>query len=214
MLNIIKAYLSLEMSAQDFASAVQTNDELVQFINVRIPQTQDKSAESWKQCPLNVNAFEHDNFDLRRTLTVGYYAINRISRCSTAYNMMWSLFHDDLPDVEKSTFYRELHQFAIDTVPDYLDSVDVGSVIQEIILSTNSIPKGKRQKAVRVALNSAFHLDALHKKPSWIQDSEWPLGTSNTPMLFLGQRKIKGQYVEYYFEDVINGEKRTITQYY
>ena len=33
MLNIIKAYLSLEMSAQDFASAVQTNDELVQFIN-------------------------------------------------------------------------------------------------------------------------------------------------------------------------------------
>lgn len=133
MLNIIKAYLSLEMSAQDFASAVQTNDELVQFINGRIPQTQDKSAESWKQCPLNVNAFEHDNFDLRRTLTVGYYAINRISRCSTAYNMMWSLFHDDLPDVEKSTFYRELHQFAIDTVPDYLDSVDVGSVIQEII---------------------------------------------------------------------------------
>jgi len=158
MLNIIKAYLSLEMSAQDFASAVQTNDELVQFINGRIPQTQDKSAESWKQCPLNVNAFEHDNFDLRRTLTVGYYAINRISRCSTAYNMMWSLFHDDLPDVEKSNFYRELHQFAIDTVPDYLDSVDVGSVIQEIILSTNSIPKGKRQKAVRVALNSAFHL--------------------------------------------------------
>ena len=158
MLNIIKAYLSLEMSAQDFASAVQTNDELVQFINGRIPQTHDKSAESWKQCPLNVNAFEHDNFDLRRTLTVGYYAINRISRCSTAYNMMWSLFHDDLPDVEKSTFYRELHQFAIDTVPDYLDSVDVGSVIQEIILSTNSIPKGKRQKAVRVALNSAFHL--------------------------------------------------------
>lgn len=172
MLNIIKAYLSLEMSAQDFASAVQTNDELVQFINGRIPQTQDKSAESWKQCPLNVNAFEHDNFDLRRTLTVGYYAINRISRCSTAYNMMWSLLHVDLPDVEKSTFYRELHQFAIDTVPDYLDSVDVGSVIQEIILSTNSIPKGKRQKAVRVALNSAFHLDALHKKPSWIQDSE------------------------------------------
>ena len=98
MLNIIKAYLSLEMSAQDFASAVQTNDELVQFINGRIPQTHDKSAESWKQCPLNVNAFEHDNFDLRRTLTVGYYAINRISRCSTAYNMMWSLFHDDLPD--------------------------------------------------------------------------------------------------------------------
>ena len=43
MLNIIKAYLSLEMSAQDFASAVQTNDELVQFINGRIPQTQDKS---------------------------------------------------------------------------------------------------------------------------------------------------------------------------
>ena len=50
MLNIIKAYLSLEMSAQDFASAVQTNDELVQFINGRIPQTQDKSA-------VNVNEY-------------------------------------------------------------------------------------------------------------------------------------------------------------
>lgn len=214
MLSIVKAYLSLEMSAKDFASAVATNDELVQFINDKIPQTQDKSAESWKQCPLNVNAFEHDSFDLRRTLTVGYYAINKISRCSTAYTMIWSLFHDDLPDVEKSTFYRELHQYAIDTVPDYLDSVAVGSVIQDVILSTSTIPKGKRQKAIRAALNSAFHLDALHKKPSWIQDSEWPLGTCSMPMLFLGQRKVKGQYVECYFEDVSNGEKRTITQFY
>ena len=53
--------------------------------------------------------------------------------------MMWSLFHDDLM-LKKFTFYRELHQFAIDTVPDYLvDALMFGSVIQEIILSTNSI---------------------------------------------------------------------------
>ena len=71
MLNIIKAYLSLEMSAQDFASAVQTNDELVQFINGRIPQTQDKSAESWKQCPLNASGRQgRPTHDRPRRVTV------------------------------------------------------------------------------------------------------------------------------------------------
>lgn len=213
MLNIIRSYLSLEMSAHDFASAVQNNDDLVRFINAKIPQTKDKNDEAWKKCALNVNAFAYDDFDLRRTLTVGYYALVRVSRCSTAYNMIWSLFHDDLPDVEKSSFYRELHQFAIDTVPEYLDSVDVGSVIQDIIVSTNDMPKTNRRKAVRAELKAAFHLDTF-KKPSWIQDSEWPLGSSNKPMRFLGQTKEKGQYAEYYFEDVTSGEKKNITQFY
>lgn len=214
MLNVIRSYLLLEMSAYDFASAVQKNDDLVQFINAKIPQTRDKNDEAWKNCALNINAFEYDDFDLRRTLTVGYYALTRVSRCSTAYNMIWALFHNDLPEVEKSTFYRELHQFAIDTVPDYLDSVDVGSVIQDIILSTRDIPKTNRRKVVRAELNAAFHLDTLKKKPSWIQDSEWPLGSNNKPMRFLGQTKKKGQYVEYYFEDVTSGEQTTITQFY
>ena len=214
MLEIIKSYLTLEMSARDFAAAVQSNDELIRFINPKLPQTRDKNDEAWKNCPLNVNAFVYDDFDLRRTLTTGYYALTSISRCSTAYTMLWNLFHDDLPDVEKSTFYDELFLFALNTVPEYLDSVDVGSVIQDIILSTSDItPKTKRQKAVRAALKVAFHLDSSAKRPYWIQSSEWPLGVEDKPMRYLGQSK-KGEYAEYYFEDVTSGEQHTVTQFY
>jgi len=214
MLNLIKSYLLLEMSAKDFCDQVLHNDDLIAYLQAHIPQSRKISDEAWENCPLNVRAFAHDHFDLRRTLSAGYYALTKISRCATAYNMLFELFRHELPDVEKSTYYREMSQAAIEMVPDMLDSAEVGALIFDIIASTGDMPKTKRKKAVREALDEAFHLKLLAKKPSWIQGSEWPMGTSGKPMRFVQQSKKKGELVEYTFEDVETLERRTITQYY
>ncbi len=214
MLNLVKAYLTVEMSAKDFCEQVLNNDELIAFLQAHIPDSKKISDEAWESCPLNVRAFAYDHFDLRRTLSVGYYALTKVSRCSTAYSMLFELFRGELPDVEKSTYYKEIGQAAIEMVPEMLDSAEVGTLIFDIIASTGDLPKTKRKKAVREALDEAFQLKLLAKKPSWIQGSEWPMGTAGKPMRFVGQSKKKGELVEYTFEDVETLEKRTITQYY
>ena len=214
MLNIIKSYLSLEMSAKDFRNEILNNDDLIAYIQTRLPATKKVNDTAWESCPLNVRAVVHDRFDLRRTLATGYYALTRVGRCSTAYNMIFNLFHEVLPDVEHSNYYDEIFDIGLDAIPEVFDSPDVGCVLFNIIISTEGMLKTKRKKAIREMITEAFHLKETTKKPSWIQGSEWPLGSSDKPMRFVGQNKKKGELVEYTFEDVDTLENRIIVQYY
>lgn len=214
MLDLIRRYLQMAMSAKEFRTEIETNDELVAFIAARLPEGRDVNAPAWAACPLNIRAFANDGYDVRRTLVSGYYALTRASRCSAAYRMLYDLFRSELPEVEKSEYYREIGQLAIDAVPDVLDSCEAGEVIFDIIVGTKGLSGAKRKKAIREALVEAFHLGALAKKPVWIQASEWPLGLQGKPMRFVSQRKQKGEYAEYSFEDVETHDVRTITQYY
>jgi len=214
MLKIIKAYLSLQVSAEDFMKEVLNNDELVAYIQAQLPASRKVNDEAWENCPLKVRAFAHDRFDLRRTLTTGYYALTSVGSCSTAYNMIFSLFHEMLPDVEHSNYYYNIFSIGLDTVPEVFDSPEVGCVLFDIITSTEGMLKTKQKKAIREMIATAFHLKDNSKKPSWIQGSEWPLGTSHKPMRFIEQNKKKGELVEYVFEDVETFEKRVIVQYY
>lgn len=214
MLNVIRRYLQLKMTAKEFRAQIETNDELVAFIAARLPAGRDLDDPAWASCPLNIRAFCNDGFDVRRTLVNGYYALTRVSRCSTAYRMLYELFHSELPEVEKSEYYREIGLLAIDVVPEVLDSCEAGEVIFDIIASTKDLRGAKRKKAIKEGLAEVFHLGALAKKPAWIQSSEWPLGSQGKPMRFMSQRKQKAEYAEYTFEDVDTHETRTITQYY
>ena len=213
MLDVIKSYLSLEMTAKEFRAQIEVSDELVAFIAARLPASGDMTDPAWAVCPLNIRAFAHDGFDVRRTLVSGYYALTRATRCSTAYRMLYELFRTDLPELERSDYYREIGLLAIDAVPEALDSCDAGEVIFDIIASTKNLSGAKRKKAIREALAEAFHLGALSKKPAWIQASEWPLGAQGKPMRFVVQRK-KGECVEYTFEDEDTHDIRVITQFY
>lgn len=214
MLNILKAYLTIEMSASDLHNELLHNNDLLAYIQAQLPSSRKVNDEAWQNCPLNVRAFAYDRFDLKRTLTIGYYALTKVGRCSTAYNMLYNLFHDLLPDVEHSNYYAEIAELSLDTVSDVYDSPEVGNVLFTIITTTEGMTKTKRKKAIRDAIADAFHLKETPKKPYWIQDSEWPLGTSSKPMRFIEQNKKKKELVEYIFEDVDTLQRRSITQYY
>lgn len=189
MLNIIKSYLSLEMSARDFRDEVLNNDDLLAYIQARLPATRKVNDAAWESCPLNVRAFAYDCFNLRRTLTTGYYALTRVGRCSAAYRMIFNLFREILPDVEYSNYYDEIFDIGLDAISEVFDSPDVGCVLFDSIISTEGMLKTKRKKAIREMIAEAFHLKETIKKPYWIQGSEWPLGSSEKPMRFVGQEK-------------------------
>ncbi len=213
MLSVIKDYLTLDLSAKDFARQMLTNDDLVAFIQSRLPQSRDADDSAWKGCPLQVRAFAYDDFDVRKTLTTGYYALTKASRCATAYRMLYRLFQQDLPEITQATYYSAITSIALDAVPDTLDSPEAGSVIFDVITATEGIPASQRKKAVKATLTEAFHLGALAKKPRWLQGSEWPVSSSGKPMRFIGQTKAQGEKVDYTFEDTDTLEKRIITQY-
>jgi len=214
MLNIIRSYLTLELSAKDFCEQIRTNDELIAFIQKKLPETKRVNDPAWENCPLRVRAFMYDHFDLRRTLTTGYYALTKVGRCSTAYTMLFGLFSSDLPDVEPSDYYSDIADFAIEAVPDALDGPEVGEVIFNIIALTKDLPKTKRKKVVREQLFEVFHLNENPKKPSWVQGADWPMGSNGKPMRFVERGKKKGEQVEFTFEDVDTLERRIVVQYY
>ena len=54
--------------------------------------------------------------------------------------------------------------FAIDTVPEIVDSPEAGELLMKIIESAWKLEKG-RKTAVRTAIRSAFHLNETKKRP-------------------------------------------------
>lgn len=214
MLNIIKKYLTLELSAKDFRDQILANDELLACIQAKIPAVRNINDPAWENCPLQARAFVHDRFDLRRTLSVGYYALTKASRCATAYNLIYNLFHSDLPEVEHSEYYSNIFDVALDSIPEAIDGPEVGAVIFDIIVSTEGMPKTKRKKAVKEKVFEAFHLIENPKKPNWAQGADWPLGSNGKPMRFIERSKKKGELVCFTFEDVDTLERRIIEQYY
>lgn len=214
MLNIIRSYLTLELSAKDFSEQVRKNDELVAFIQAKIPAVRNIKDPAWENCPIQARAFMYDRFDLRRTLTTGYYGLTKVGSCRKAYDMIFQLFHPELPDVEHSDYYEDISSFAIEAVPDALDGPEVGEVIFNIIAPTKGMVKTKRKKVVREALFEVFHLNENPKKPTWAQGSDWPMGSNGKPMRFIERGKKKGELVQFVFEDVDTLERRIVEQYF
>lgn len=76
--------------------------------------------------------------------------------------MIYDLFHDDFPEITRSQYYHEITMFAIDTVPEVVDSPEAGELLMKIIESAWKLEKG-RKTAVRTAIRSAFHLNETKK---------------------------------------------------
>lgn len=209
---MIRDYLLIRMSAQDFVKQIRCNDELLAEIQKKIPDSTCAFDEVWKDCPLSAEAFQYCDFDLRYILSKGYYALSSVLSCDTGYDLIYALFHEDFPDIPHSDYYDEIAMFAIDVVPDVVASVEAGVILMDIIQSAIGIKTG-RKKIVRDGIRDAFHLNESKKRPRWAQSSQWPVSASGKPMRFLKQ-KTEGEMVSYWFEDVDTLEQRIVADYY
>lgn len=205
-------YLTLRITAHEFLNRIMEDDILYERICSKIPQSRFAYDDVWNDSPICSEAFQYDDFDLRKSLSSGYYSLTRVQSCGEAYRLMYLLFRDEYPDLRPEKYYDDISEIAIEVVPDYVDSIEAGDILFDIILNASSMNDKARKSSIRTAIKERFHLVNTKKRPRWAQGSEWPV-LGSEPMGFISQKKT-GDKVEYIFEDIKTQERRVITQYY
>jgi len=130
------------------------------------------------------------------------------------FGIVADIYYQVDPETERTESYSAQYLFLLDVLPRYLDGGDGEEYVAKHIIPQypESMGKGKRKKAIRDAIREAFALEGK-TYPRWIQSSQWPIGTDNSPMIFTGQKAFK-ERTEYYFKDKITGEITTETQWW
>lgn len=160
-------------------------------------------SDSWKANPPRVGEYLKKISPLTASGAVGIYGI------------VADIYYQVDPDFPRTEKYMDEFSFSIDILPCYLS----GGPSAENYLSLYILPKyppsmkkGERRRLVKEEIKQAFQRETKGY-PRWIQSPEWPIGTDNKPMVYLGQKGFKN-YSEYYFRDNGTNEKHTVTQWW
>lgn len=118
----------------------------------------------------------------------------------------------EFPRTEK---YMEEFIFSFEVLPGYLaGGVSAENYVSQYILVKYpaDMKKGERKRLVKEEIKQAFLRDCKGF-PRWIQAPEWPIGTNNKPMVYMGQKAFE-HHSEYYFRDGETNEKYTVKQWW
>lgn len=211
-------YIEGRVPSKDFLTALWQDDSIFEWLQSIVPDEKVgyydviyREDGSWFQ--------QIEAYDVRRTICKLMNQLGE-SLLGEEYNVhceIVQLFKEALPQ-EKITVDRTLEEkvnFLLDACPKYIDGEEVekSGVLERLL---NELPKGlsktQKIKLFREKIKAEFHVEG-QKYPRWIQGGEWPY-SNGKPMRFLGQKsKAKGEYYEYYFEDVDTHDRRTVVQF-
>ena len=109
--------------------------------------------------------------------------------------------------------------FMLEACPEYIGGPEVDHLLENILEELpKDLSKSKRVKLYKEKVKAMFHVQG-NKFPRWVQEAEWPLGSSGKPMRFVEQKRKKGKeyvasmYTHFMFEDVDTGETRIVDQF-
>lgn len=211
-MDAIYEFLKLKISSIEFRRHLLEDEKLLTRIAAKLPKSTFAHDPEWKDSPMCAEAFSYDDFDLRRTLTVGYYGLGKLYGVGGAYNLIYDLFCDEYPEVERSDYYQQLYDLTMDCVPECVESVEASEVIFSVVLGTEGLSDGERKKQIKAQIAELFYLNESKKRPRWIQSSDWPL-SNGRPMRFIGQ-KSDGEVTRYTFEDDLTKVRKIVEQSY
>ena len=95
-------------------------NEVYDRIKSKIPQSHFAYDKEWNGFPICAEAFQYDNFDLRRTLPVDTIRWYVHSVVGAAYKMIFSLFQSEYKNIIYNEYYDNVSKIAIDIVPSML----------------------------------------------------------------------------------------------
>lgn len=160
-------------------------------------------SDKWKKNPPKVG--EH----LRRL------AYQTAHGAYVIHDTVADIYYQVDPTLVRTEKYHAEYEFSLDVLPGYL----AGGIAAENYISQHIMPKypasmkkGERKRLVKEEIKQAFLRDCKGF-PRWIQMPEWPIGTNDTPMVYLGQKAFE-HYSEYYFRDSETNEKHTVMQWW
>lgn len=197
-------YIEGRVSSKDFLTALWQDDSIFEWLQSIVP-------DDFPQ--------KGDKYNVRETFDrlITQKGTNSFAK---EYNIHWIIsnlfikaFPKEVIKIDKTL--EKIVNFLLDACPEYIDGEEVekSGVLERLL---NELPEGlsktQRVKLFREKIKAEFHVEG-QKYPRWIQGGEWPY-SNGKPMRFLGQKsKAKGEYYEYYFEDVDTHDRRTVVQF-
>lgn len=215
-MNYIEKMLTGEIKVNDFISILKQDTVLQNELTQLIPRDAVNNPEHKLWENISYDSFKNNDFDFLKFLewmrkmsgsregTMGDN-LNIFSSIKTVYTFSH-------PDVKCTAEYDDIYGLYLDVAAECFEGPEVDFLLEEIIREAfkKQTKKARIMKA-RKSICEHFHCEDK-KRPRWIQGAEWPMG-SNSPMKFL-HKKRKGEFVDFYFCDVDNGEIKIIKQYY
>lgn len=131
------------------------------------------------------------------------------------HGVVADIYYQIDPTLVRTEKYHEEYEFSLDVLPGYLaGGVLAENFVSQYILSKypSTMKKGERKRLVKEEIKQAFQRECKGF-PRWIQMPEWPIGSNERPMIYIGQKAFE-HFSEYYFRDAITSEKYTITQWW
>ena len=213
-MNTIEQMLTGKMEMSEFLAQLKSDTALQNEIRNLVPEeaAHNGSHPLWQR--YSYEAFRNCGYDFLQV--VRRHLVHRFDGTIGANLNVWSTihkvysyYHPELPYTNK---YLETFDLYLDVIRDCFEGPEVQPLVEKIVLDAMEIKlKGKRRESAKKEVERLFHVTD-GKRPRWIQGAEWPMGV-NSPMKYIS-RKSKGELVQYLFEDVDTGARRTVEQFY
>lgn len=160
-------------------------------------------SDTWKSNPPKVGSYIKTQSHLT---ALGAFEIHSI---------VSDIYYQIDPTLVRTEKYHEEYEFSLDVLPGYLaGGVSAENFVSQYILSKypSTMKKGERKRLVKEEIKQAFQRECKDF-PRWIQMPEWPIGTNERPMIYIGKKEFE-HFSEYYFRDATTSEIFTITQWW
>ncbi len=160
-------------------------------------------SEKWKEAPPKVSPYLNK---LSPFTAAGAYEI---------HNIVSDIYYQIDSVSERTAKYHDEFVFSLDVLPGYLaGGISAENYISQNILSKypSSMKNGERKRLVKEEIKTAFPRDCKGY-PRWIQMPEWPMGSNEKPMAYIGQKAFE-RFSEYYFRDTETNERTTVKQWW
>lgn len=224
----IKSYLidfaEGRVTVPEFIEYCKTHSEVLDYLT-KIADSEFKTyvthisidENGYKQYTVEELPFDA-SLDLQSQLSRGGGNLARYLNIHSFYSkIITTAFPTD--NITVDTTLDEKSSFMSDACPEYIGGPEVEELLG-ILLETlpKDLSKSKKIRLYKEKLKELFHIEQ-NKYPRWVQEAEWPMGSDNLPMRFVGQKRKKGKayetmlYTEFLFEDVKTGEQRIIEQF-
>lgn len=134
---------------------------------------------------------------------------------STFYNEVLVIYYQYDRTVKAIDRYANEFAFSLNVIPEYLCGGESEAYIFQHIIPQypQSMKKSERIKAIKSKIREEFKSEKGH--PSWIQQSEWPIGKDGKPTTYIGKgKKPNSEAACWIFRDETDGELINVIQYY
>ncbi len=197
-LNELIGYAEGKITHEEFESNLYIHPEIWNEIQNLVPADINDEDCEFRSTYGNMQGLETNNYNVKSFLLA--FSYNPLK----TYGLISALIKYNYPFIECREPLKESDIGLLEkTNMDYIGGPEIDDIVQAILRKKMSY------LSIKKCLKQVFPC-RNNKRPKWIQEPEWPMGTAK-PMRFISQSR-EGDLFKYVFEDLDTGELRTIIQ--